>query len=192
MEEAKIRVRLDTAGATAQLKSLVQDASQTAGRVGAGVRSALGKGVGAIGLGGLGGQALGAIRAPTEASSSDIISESFGGIATWLERQIYGDLGPEARASRRAREAVRDTFAYQADILGKTPPAATAQYNSLMEIMRREERGKQIIDRDLRSVAPGDLAQQMGYAIGEGFRWLSETLYSPYDSDPRAFGPRGR
>jgi hypothetical protein len=116
-DEAKVKVRLDTKQAKGELRGLTKEGSKTAGRVGAGIRSALSRGIGVVGLGALAGvgfsAARGALRGPTESGIGAIAGEMFGGLG---HRFAQGALGAErlaqAAGAARARQEIIQGYAH--------------------------------------------------------------------------------
>ena len=80
-DEAKVKVRLDTRQAKGELRGLTREGGKTAGRVGAGIRSAMGRGLGAMGLGVGIGAAMATLKGPTQSGIVASIDQTLGPLA---------------------------------------------------------------------------------------------------------------
>ena len=110
-DEAKVRVRLDTRQAKGELRGLTQDGAKAAGRVGAGIRSAVGRGMGVVGLGAGIGAGLAAVKAPTQGAISSIFTSTFGALGARAERGLTGEEGFKAVGEAKAlEEALGDSM----------------------------------------------------------------------------------
>lgn len=148
-DEAKVRVKLDTGEAKRQMSDLVKFSGNAASRLG----SILGSGVRAAGLGAGIGIGIGAIRGPLEAGASSIIGEALGGYGAQLENWAFGDLAPEARAARAAREQTIGAYAaISADLI---PPSAYKFHDATKAILLETEKGKARFERDGYFRGPG-------------------------------------
>jgi hypothetical protein len=146
--DAVVKVRLDTRQASGDLRGLVQDATRTAGRVGEGVRNAVGRGLGAVGLGGGIGVGLAALRGPSQSSASDIITETLRPFGVQLEKFLFGDLSIEARAKKHAREEFKESFSFLVPEKGPIPNSLKNLYNQMVSVRERHEAGARAIDSD--------------------------------------------
>jgi len=178
-QEAKVRVRLDTGQAKAELAGLAKSAVSAAGRIGSTISGALGSGVRAVGLGGGIGAAISAVRSPTQGGVIDTVGEAFGPLGKQVERFFLGDLGVQARAGRSAREETINAFAMQAGAMnggqGGIPAGAKAFFDSIKSIRQTEEQGRDVFERDknFRGVTPEDLLKRIMDGLG---KLLSEAV----------------
>ena len=113
-QEATVRVVLDTTKARAELRGLTKQAQQTGGRVGAGIRRAVGKGLGAAGMGAFFAGGMGAAKSVIGGSlisgAGDIISETFGAFGQKLNDLFLGDMDDNSRARKYARDHIYQTY----------------------------------------------------------------------------------
>lgn len=176
--EAKVRVKLDTGQAKSELSSLTRLGAATAGRLGEGLRRAVGAGARAIGLGVGIGAATAAIRGPTQGGITDVVGEAFGAMGKDLEAFFLGDMGVEARASRQAREQTIAAFGTAAGVQNQVPPGARAFYEQVRALRTQEERGRFIFEQDtsFRSTNPSDLFDRIMTALGQLGRELMDYL----------------
>ena len=167
--EAKVRVKLDTSAAKASLRGLTKTAAATAGRVGAGIRGAVGRGLGAVGLGAGLGTGLAAVRGATSSGLGDVVGEAFGGIGAELAQTLLGDLDEKARADKAARNETIQAFGAIAGQTGKVPPGAQNFFNQVRSLRLQEERGKEIFERDdrFRSTGASDIIDRIMSGIGQ-------------------------
>ena len=91
-QETKVKVRLDTRQAKSQLTGLVRESARSAGRLTNNIRSVVGKGLGAVGMGTAIGTGISAVRGATESGVGDVIGESLGGFGKMAEEFFLGDL----------------------------------------------------------------------------------------------------
>lgn len=166
-DEAKVRVRLDTAPARADLRQLNKDAQKSGGRISGGIRRAIGKGMGAVGLGAGIGLGIAAVRGATQSGISDVVGESFSAIGAQINEFFLGDLDDKARATRRGREDMIAAFGYQS-AEGVAPGAHQFFQNRVAEYAK-EEQGRSIIEQDPRFAGPqiDDILKRITTAIGE-------------------------
>ena len=151
VDETKVRVGLDTKQASGQLRGFVRESERAAERVSLGVRGALGKGLGFVGLGGAIGVGLGAIKGATASGLGDILGESLGRVGAEIENAIFGDLSAEARASAKAREATVQSFGMVAGASGSDggmPPGAREFYESIRRVNLQMELGRKKLNLD--------------------------------------------
>jgi len=154
-EEVKVRVRLDTRQAKGELRDMTRDAESTAGRVSGGIRRALGRGLRAVGFGAAIGSGIAAVRGATESGIGDVVGESLGGIGAQLAQFFLGDLDDKARSSRRAREEAIATFGTVAGIRNEISPGMRNWFDATQKRMEKEERGRQLFERDEQFRGPG-------------------------------------
>ena len=149
--EAVIRVRLDTSQAKSDLDGLNESGRNAARNIGGRSRSGKGGSFGAgLGLGGAAGFALGHLKSPTTSGLSDIAGEVFGFGGNWLSNLVLGDLAPQAKANKQARDEVIQAYAYQAKALGETPAGALTRFKHLASLYGQRESGSAIMERDIR------------------------------------------
>ena len=203
--EVKIRVKLDTAAARAELQGLVASA-QSAG-VGTGGRSAGGSAVGDDGAGGGGGgftlasvmrgmglgtgfaMAQHALSGPTSSGVGSVLSEALGPLGAAISKWALGDMPAEAKAAESAREDTIASFGRLAGIQGQIPGGAKSFFDARKGIALQAEKGSALFerDKDFRGVDIPDLgellfklskqwAELQVNAIKEGFRALNEAL----------------
>lgn len=184
--EAKFRVRMDTRQAKGELRALVRDAAQTSGKVAKGVSSAVGRGLGVVGLGAGVGTGLAAVRASTESGFGDTVNEALGGIGAQINEFFLGDLDEKARASKSAREETIQAFGAIAGARGAIPPGANNFFQQVRSLREQEEKGKQLFERDERFRGPGvgDIVDRvmegLGALLAEAVNNLASAL-NPFD-----------
>jgi hypothetical protein len=132
-QETKVKVRLDTRQAKGELNNLSRDSKRTAGKLGQNIRSVVGRGMSAVGLGAGIGAGISAVKGAAASGVGDIISESTGAYAEMAQQMIFGDMREGARASRRAREETIQAFGAIAGARNEIPPEARQFYNSDQE-----------------------------------------------------------
>lgn len=163
-EEAKVRVRLDTRLAQQALHKLTTSAKRTAGRIGGTVRGELGRG---LGLGAGVGAGLAAVRGATQSGISDVAGEALGGFGAQLEEFFLGDLVPEARSSRAAREDTIAAFGMQAGAINAIPPGAKNYFDQVKALRYQEEEGARLFrqSEDFRGPGVGELIDRILTAL---------------------------
>ncbi len=128
-KDAKVKVSLDTSQAKSALNTLTKAGKATAGRIGAGIRSAAGKGIRAFGLGaaaGIGfGAASAALKGPLGESASSIFSAVLDPIGQAAEFALLGETAIKAKAMNRARVESAQTFGYLTSINGRNRASDT-------------------------------------------------------------------
>ena len=154
-QETKVKVRLDTRQAKSRLTGLVRESARSAGRLTNNIRSVVGKGLGAVGMGTAIGTGISAVRGATESGVGDVIGESLGGFGKMAEEFFLGDLNEDARASRTAREETIQAFGAIAGARGEIPPEARQFYNSIKTLRMDEERGRELFETDTQMRGPG-------------------------------------
>lgn len=184
-QEAKVRVRIDTAQAKADLQGLTQNAAAAGGRIGDSVRSAFGRGIQSINpVSGVGGATASALRSPLQTGVSDVVGEAFGGWGVAAERFFLGDMGAEARAARSAREDTIATFGTVAGMTGRVPQAARNYFEQLTSLNMNQEKGRMMLEEQLRTMDPGSLVDRLLKGIGEELAKAVERLreiLNPFD-----------
>ena len=167
--EAKVRVKLDTRPAKADLRNLTRDAASVAGRVGSNVRGAVGRGLGIVGLGGGVGLGMAALRGSTSAGFGDIIGETLGPIGESISDFLLGDNPANARAAMTARRQAREAFKWEAGSNGgKISDAARSLYGTIRAQEEVKERGRKVfrMDPDMRGPDIGDVVDRIVSGIG--------------------------
>lgn len=146
--ETKVRVRLDTRRAKGELQGLVRESTRTAGKVAGGISAAIGRGIGMVGVGGAIATGMGVIKGATSSGISDVLGESLGGLGARISDFMLGDLSPEARASKYAREQAVQAGAMQAGLTKQIPPGLKGFYDATKSMRLDYEKGKKIIEMD--------------------------------------------
>lgn len=152
-DEAKVRVRLDTSQALASLSSFVREGARAAGQLSDGLRSTIGGGLRAVGLGGAVGVGVQAVRGATESSTGDVFGEALSGMGAKIAEWAFGDLDDEARAKRRTREEAIQTFGAVAS-KGITPEMR-AWFAGMHRVNMQRELGRGVIEREEMFHGPG-------------------------------------
>ena len=180
-QDVKIKVTLDTAQARADLESLTRSAQVSGGRVGDGIRSAAGRGFSINNIPGVG-EIRNAVTGPTSNGISDIVGEAFGGWGVQIERWLFGDMGPEARASEQARAQMSEAFSWQMGSGGgaSTHAAAKQYYDNTARMLTVRELGRQKIegDKDFRAFEPKDLLDKIAAKFTELLHSAADYLLS--------------
>jgi hypothetical protein len=145
-DETTVKVRLDTEEAESRLSKLVRGAAATGSRVASTVSSAVGRGLGLVGMAGGVATGLAAIRGATESGYADVIGESLHTYGAQLEKTLLGDLGMDARASAAARQQTIEAFGMVAGRNGSISPGAKVFYDSTKTLMMQMEQGKQLFE----------------------------------------------
>lgn len=180
VQEAKVKVRLDTGQAQGELSNLTRNVAAVGKRIGGGVAGVLGSGLRAVGLGGGIGIAMSALSGPSQNAASSVIGEAIGPLGKQLETWMFGDLAPQARADARAREATIEAFRYQ----GATD-ASAAFFQNMRQLYTPEEVGRQAIESDPRfyGARPEDVLERiinkMVEAVKAGASYIAGRL-SPF------------
>lgn len=161
--EAKVRVRLDTSQAKRTLADLSNSGAAAAKKLG----GVLSSGVKAVGLGVGIGAGIEALKSPTISSITDTFGEALGGLGAQLEYWALGDLAPESRAAKRARDELHSTFGTLIGLGGVTPQA-TNFFEQTKAYAMVQEQGRQRIEMDERFRGPGidDIMTRVGTLIG--------------------------
>ena len=177
-QETKVKVKLDTTKASAQLKGLIRESARTAGRIAGGVRGAVGRGMGAVGLGAGVGAGMAAIKSSTSSGLGDIIGETTGLLGAKLEKWVFGDMAEKARSAKYAREQTHEAFDAIAGSRGSIPPAAVGFFKSVEAQRAKVESGRQMIERDDRFRGPGvdDLITKITEALNELFHMAADKI----------------
>jgi hypothetical protein len=154
-QETKVKVRLDTRQAKSQLSGLVRESARSAGKLTNNIRSVVGKGLGAVGLGTAIGTGISAVRGATESGIGDVVGESLGAAGKMMEEMFLGTLNEDARSSRRAREETIQAFGAIAGARNEIPPEARQFYNNIKSLRMDEERGRDLFETDTQMRGPG-------------------------------------
>ena len=171
-DETKVKVRLDTRQAKTELGGLVRESARAAGRVSAGIRSTVGRGLGAVGFGAAVGVGVSAMRGATQSGVGDVVGEALGGVGAQVAEFLLGDLDETARATKSAREEMIQAFGAIGGGMnggkGGVPPGAPEFFASVKSLHVQNERGREVIERDERFRGPGvgDLVSRIGDVIG--------------------------
>ncbi len=176
--EAVVRVKLDTRAAKSDLADLTKTAGGVAGKLGSGIQSALGSGVRALGIGTAIGAGIAAVRGPTAGGVSDIFGEALGGLGAKLEHWALGDLAPEARAAKQAREQTEQAFAGSKEITQRSINFFDQTKGRILEV----EKSRAMFERDDRFHGPGfekiaeKILESLTTAISAGFDRVIEAI----------------
>lgn len=142
-QKAKVRVRLDTSQAKAQLKGLSKEGEATAGRIsdkmgkGGGIGGTLAKGA-AFGAGAaLGSSAVKSITGTFMGGIGEVLADRMGGLAADFDSTLGV---PLARANQQALEETRALFSTSVGQSGSLSDA-TGYYNSVLKLKERKELG---------------------------------------------------
>lgn len=104
--QANIKLGLDTKGAKKSLRDLNKTAAGTAKQVGGKIRGGLGGAAGALGLGAIGGMAVGQFKGSMFGGAGDIVGGALGGLISQVESFVFQGKDLEARAAAKAREGL--------------------------------------------------------------------------------------
>lgn len=165
-KEAKVRVRLDTAGAKADLRQLTHEAGAASRAIGGTVSGPLGAGVRSVGAGvaGMVGGLVGGIVGGTLSSiqgqmTSGLVGPTLGGIGDYvgqvggllgnrLSHWMLGDASATVRAENRAQEDIIRIFGRTAGRTNAVPSGAHRMFQHYVEnIYGPQERGADLIRR---------------------------------------------
>lgn len=179
VQEAKIRVRLDTEGAKKELADLAKMAGDV--NLGGGGPG----GPGGPGGGGLGrmfgmGAAFSAgfamLKAAMSTGPSQIAGEVLSPYGQMANDFFLGATDDEARASRAAREQVAETYAFSAGGPGGTPEGARNMFQVLRGINTQIEVGKSRLRADLGGESSTAIVEGIGSKIMDGARFLLDGI----------------
>ena len=183
MSETKFKVKIDTGQAKGQLRGLTKEASRVASGVSGRIRSFVGRGMTAVGLGAGLGAGIAAVRQVASSGIGDVVGEYTTHAGAMANEALTGDFDDKARASQSAREQTMQVFALQAGQTGVVPQGAFEFYNGIKALREQEELGRSKIAQDERfysKAAPGDLWDQattsLSQAVMDGFEWLWKKL----------------
>jgi hypothetical protein len=158
-QEAKVKVRIDTAQAKTQLAGLAREGMSVAGKVSSNLRSVVGRGLGATGLGVGIGAGIAAVRGPTESGLTSVVGEALGPLGFAVEKFFLGDLGIDARAKATTRQEAIATFSQAAGAMnggaGGLPPGVKEWFASVETINRQKEVGREVFMKDSDFHGPG-------------------------------------
>lgn len=168
--EVSFRLQIDTKAAQAALQGLTKAAEKEATRTGRGIKSAIGKGLGLVGLGGAVGAGFQAVRGATQSGVADVIGEALGPLGAQIEDFFLGSLNEEARGKMAAREEFSNQFAAIAGAQNWSaiPPQAQGYFNSLASLRTQEEKGRELFRKSTDLHGPGidDLLKRIMDGIG--------------------------
>jgi hypothetical protein len=185
-QETKVKVRLDTRQAQGQLRGLVRESARSAGKLANNVRSVVGKGLGAVGLGAGVGMGISAVRGATESGLGDVMGEALGGYGADMREMFFGTLNEDAKASRSAREETIQAFGAIAGARGEIPPEARNFYQSIKTLRMEEERGRELFETDSMMRGPGmdkvidRVMSGLGEMVSSAMTQLKDALLSPF------------
>jgi hypothetical protein len=169
-DETKVKVKLDTRQAKAELGGLVRESARAAGKVASGIRSTVGRGLGAVGFGAAIGTGVSAVRGATESGIGDVVGDALGGVGAQISEFLLGDLDENARATKSAREETIQAFGAIAGGMnggkGGMPPGAQEFFTSVKSLRVQQERGREVFERGLDRVGLGDIVTRIGSVIG--------------------------
>lgn len=177
-QEAKIRVRLDTTQAKADLAELNREGERTAESVSSSFGdSLLGKGLKGVGIAAVGAGVY-QLAKPTVGGVGDLLGESLGGLGANIAQFLFGDLDEKARGAQRAREEAKDAFAMIAGARGSIPPEARTFFAAVSRLRTQEEAGREMFDRDsaFRGPGVGALVERIMSGIGKMIAEAAETI----------------
>ncbi len=177
-QEAKIRVRLDTTQAKADLASLNREGERAAEEMSTAFGdSVLGKGLKYAGAGVVAAAGY-QLAKPTLGGLGDMMGESLGGIGANIAQLVFGDLDEKARAAKRAREETQDAFALVAGARGSIPPEARTFFNAVSKLRIQEEAGREMFARDdqFRGPGIGSLVDRIMSGVGRMIADAAETI----------------
>lgn len=186
-QKAKVRVKLDTSQAKAQLQGLAKEGEATAGRIsdrlskGSSISGNLAKGA-TLGAGfALGAGAIKSVGSTLTSGFSDVFSEGISGLTADFDGAIGA---PDARARQRALEETRGIFAGSVGQTGQLSDAR-GYFNSVLKFRQQEEAGKNRIQSELgglggkggeREGIIGSVVDPLVGAIRDGFQGLIDFL----------------
>ena len=175
--DANVRVRLDTRAAKSDLRDLTKNAAATAGRVGGQLRSTVGRGLNAVGIGAGVGAGLATVRSATSSGVGDVLNEALGGIASQISTFFLGDLSDKAKAGQQARNEAVTGFKWAAIRDGRVPEGAHRVFENRKNYLEHGFRGERIIREGLpRAVDVGDIIDRILKGIRELFDRLIAAL----------------
>lgn len=185
-EETKVRVKLDTSQAAAQLGEFVREGARASSAIGGSISASMRRGFEMVGLGGAIGGGIAAVRGATQSGIGDVVGEAFGGIGAQLSEFFLGDLDEKARAARRAREETTTAFGAIAGIRGAVPPEARNFFAAVQRLRVQEERGRELFARDEQFRGPG-----MGEIIDRVMARFGELIAQAVDKLAEKLNPFG-
>lgn len=169
--DTSFRLLIDTKAAQASLQGLTKAAEKEAARTGTRIKSAIGKGLGLVGLGGAVGAGFQAVRGATQSGVADVIGEALGPLGAQIEDFFLGSLNEEARGKKTARDEVTNQFAAIAGAQNWTsiPPQVKGYFDSLATLRVQEEKGRELFRKSSDLHGPGieDLLSRIMKGIGE-------------------------
>jgi hypothetical protein len=143
-EETKVRVRIDTRSAKAQLNNLMKTARKAPGRIAARIR---GEALRGVGLGAGIGIGIQAVRSPAASGFGDVIGEAFGGWGEVVRETLFGNLTSEAAGRKAARNDLQQAYGMIAGAQDwkSLPTGVREQFKFLQQRHQMEARGREII-----------------------------------------------
>lgn len=189
-DETKIRVRLDTSQAKAEMEGLKRKGAATSKSLSAKVRESLGSSLGGFSAsalaGGAVGGAVGALRGSSAGGAGDILGDTFGPIGAQLNELFLGSADDEARARRTARDDTVQTFAAVVGQSGVVGPQVKTYFDQVSGIELQKERGKSLIESDPRfgGNETTDFIDKLATAIGDAIGTAFTSLFGPLVGPP--------
>ena len=183
LDDARVRVRLDTDQAKAELADLQGRAEKTSGNVSGGIRRALRRGLGAVGVGAAFQAGVSTVKGATSSGFGDLVGELLSPLAAQLNETILGDLDDEARATKAAREQLISSFGQVIGHTNNIPAGAQQLFDQTKQIMMEKERGRSLVEQDERfglNTDPKDVIARIiegfGNAVKAGLQWFWQKL----------------
>jgi len=176
-QKAVTEIHLDSRPAKAELRSLNKEAERSSKAMGAKIRSTIGKGFGAVGLGAGIGAGMAAVRSATSSGVGDIASEAFSGIGQSINDFFLGDADDSARGKMRAVQELQQSHAH---VVKKDQPISAGlvkMFNARADFLTKEEEGKSEIKRQL-GPEIDDLLERLGNLMTERLTKAVEYLLS--------------
>jgi hypothetical protein len=175
VQKAVTEVRLDSRPARSELRQLNKDAEKSSKAMGAKIRSTIGQGFGAIGLGAGIGAGLAAVRSATSGGVGDVATEAFSGIGQSINDFFLGDADDSARGKMRAMQELQQSHAH---VVQKDTPISAGlvkMFNARADFLTKEEEGKSEIKKQL-GPEFDDLLERLGKMIEERLTKAAEYL----------------
>lgn len=179
-ETTRVKLRIDTGAARQDLAGVVREARATSGKISAGIQGTIGRGLGAVGLGGGIATGMQAVRGATESGFGALIGETLGSVGAQIEDYLLGDLGVEAKASKQARDETIQAFGMQAGLHNKVPPGAKNYFESIKSLRQQQEQGRKVFEMNSDFFGPGvgDMIDRIGKKLGEELKKAVDYLLS--------------
>ena len=181
VQEAKIRVRLDTQGAKKELADLAKMAGDISlgggGPGGPGGPGGGGGGLGRMfGLGAAFSAGFGMLRAAMQSGPAQIAGEVLTPYGQMANDFFLGDTDDEARGNRIAREQVSESFAFVAGGESGVPQGARNMFQTLRNIAIQTEVGRSRLRGQLGQESSSAIVEGIGSKIMDGARFLADQI----------------